>query len=218
MLGGLFILGGSLITQRQPVRSRAANVTSDSSADGSLSAKVHGIEAPAFVPRQFTGYLFASLAALAYGTTPIMARSALEHSGPATGILGGLIAYGSATAVVAAALLWSPLWQDVVALKRENVVWFINSGVFVAVAQGLFYAAVAVAPIMVVMPLMQLSLVFRLSFSKWVNPDHEVFGPLVSAGAIISVVGACLVSINTNVILDALSIPEIAVRVLRWRI
>ena len=94
----------------------------------------------------------------------------------------------------------------------------INSGVFVAVAQGLFYAAVAVAPIMVVMPLMQLSLVFRLSFSKWVNPDHEVFGPLVSAGAIISVVGACLVSINTNVILDALSIPEIAVRVLRWRI
>jgi len=208
MLGGLFILGGS----------RAANVTSDSSADGSLSAKVHGIEAPAFVPRQFTGYLFASLAALAYGTTPIMARSALEHSGPATGILGGLIAYGAATAVVAAALLWSPLWQDVVALKRENVVWFINSGVFVAVAQGLFYAAVAVAPIMVVMPLMQLSLVFRLSFSKWVNPDHEVFGPLVSAGAIISVVGACLVSINTNVILDALSIPEIAVRVLRWRI
>ena len=218
MLGGLFILGGSLITQRQPVRPRAANVTSDPSADGSLSAKVHGIEAPAFVPRQFTGYLFASLAALAYGTTPIMARSALEHSGPATGILGGLIAYGSATAVVAAALLWSPLWQDVVALKRENVVWFINSGVFVAVAQGLFYAAVAVAPIMVVMPLMQLSLVFRLSFSKWVNPDHEVFGPLVSAGAIISVVGACLVSINTNVILDALSIPEIAVRVLRWRI
>jgi uncharacterized membrane protein len=218
MLGGLFILGGSLITQRQPVRPRAANVTSDPSADGSLSAKVHGIEPPAFVPRQFTGYLFASLAALAYGTTPIMARSALEHSGPATGILGGLIAYGSATAVVVAALLWSPLWQDVVALKRENVVWFINSGVFVAVAQGLFYAAVAVAPIMVVMPLMQLSLVFRLSFSKWVNPDHEVFGPLVSAGAIISVVGACLVSINTNVILDALSIPEIAVRVLRWRI
>src|SRR5207245_8677574 len=36
MLGGLFILGGSLITQRQPVRSRA----SDPSAGGSLAPKV----------------------------------------------------------------------------------------------------------------------------------------------------------------------------------
>src|SRR5260221_8788483 len=66
MLGGLFILGGSLITQRQPLRSHPANLTSHSSADGTLSANVHGIQAPAFVPRQFTGYLFPPLAALAF--------------------------------------------------------------------------------------------------------------------------------------------------------
>jgi hypothetical protein len=90
--------------------------------------------------------------------------------------------------------------------------------VFVALAQGLFYAAVAVAPIMLVAPLLQLSLVFRLTFSKWLNPDHEVFGPLVTAGAIISIAGACLVSIDTSVILDALTVPEFAARVLRWRI
>ena len=57
------------------------------------------------MPRYLAGYIFASLAALAYGTTPIMARFALEHTGPATGILGGLIAYVAATAVVALALL-----------------------------------------------------------------------------------------------------------------
>src|SRR5262249_58158906 len=98
------------------------------------------------------------------------------------GVWGGLMGVGGAMVVMAVALLWSPLRQDVTALKRENVLWFINSGVFVALAQGLFYAAVAVAPIMVVMPLLQLSLVFRLSFSKWLNPRHEIFGPLVTAG------------------------------------
>src|SRR6266487_3793869 len=208
MIGGLLILGGSLITQRQPARSPVAVGASSAGLNGSVSAD--GLYAPVFAPRRVAGYLFASLAALAYGTTPIMARSALEHTAPATGILGGLIAYGAATSVLALALVWSPV--------RQNVMWFVNSGVFVAVAQGLFYAAVAVAPIMVVMPLMQLSLVFRLSFSKWVNPDHEVFGPLVTAGAVISIVGACLVSVETNVILDTLTAPEALARVLRWRV
>ena len=218
MIGGLLILVGSLITQRQPARSRTVHAVCEVDVNGSGLTPSHGIETPLFVPRRVAGYVFASLAALAYGTSPIMARSALEHRAPASGILAGLIAYGAATAVVAVALLWPPLRQNVTALKRENVLWFVNSGVFVALAQGLFYAAVAVAPIMVVMPLLQLSLVFRLSFSKWLNPDHEIFGPLVTAGVVVSILGACLVSINTDAIMDALSAPEIAARVLRWRI
>ena len=43
-------------------------------------------------------------------------------------------------------------------------------------AQGFFFAAVAVAPVMLVMPLLQMSLVFRVLLSTWLNPDHEVFG------------------------------------------
>ena len=191
MIGGLLILVGSLITQRQPARSRTVHAVSEVDVNGSGLTPSHGIETPLFVPRRVAGYVFASLAALAYG---------------------------AATVVVAVALLWPPLRQNVTALKRENVLWFVNSGVFVALAQGLFYAAVAVAPIMVVMPLLQLSLVFRLSFSKWLNPDHEIFGPLVTAGVVVSILGACLVSINTDAIMDALSAPEIAARVLRWRI
>ncbi len=66
------------------------------------------------------------------------------------------------------------------AIKRENARWFAYSGVFVAMAQGFFFAAVAVAPVLLVMPLLQMSLVFRLLFSTWLNPDHEVFG---AAGA-----------------------------------
>src|SRR5690242_9042137 len=68
MIGGILIIGGSLITQRAPARTAAP-----------------GIEKPAvpvFAPKYLAGYLFASLAAIAYGTTPIMARFALEHTGP----------------------------------------------------------------------------------------------------------------------------------------
>ena len=132
-----------------------------------------------FKPKYVAGYVFASLAAVAYGTTPIMARFALEHTGPATGILGGLISYIAATAVAALVLFSSQVAANVFALKRDNARWFALSGVFVAAAQGFFFAAVSLAPVMLVMPLLQLSLAFRMLFSTWLNPQHEVVGPLV---------------------------------------
>ena len=170
------------------------------------------------MPSYVAGYLFSLLAALAYGTTPVMARFALEHTGPATGILGGLIAYTAATAVAALALLSAQVRRNVIALNRSNARWFITSGVLVAAAQGFFFCAIAVAPVLLVMPLLQLSLAFRLMFSTWLSPDHEVFGPLVIAGAAISIVGALLVSIDTDVILGALAVPDAIAAALRWKI
>lgn len=206
MLGGVLILAGSLITQRQRLSARPAAV------DGSPPA------APAFVPRIVAGYFFASIAALAYGTTPIMARFALEHTGPSTGILGGLIAYVAATAVVALPLLSGQVRRNVVSLKRENARWFACSGVFVAAAQGFFFCAIAVAPVMLVMPLLQLSLLFRILFSTWLSPDHEIFGTLVLAGVATSVTGALLVSIDSKLIVDFLAVPESLAGLLLWRV
>ena len=94
--------------------------------------------------------------------------------------------------------------------------WFACSGVAVAVAQGFVYAALAVAPIMVVIPLLQLSLVFRLFLSTWVNPHHEVFGVKVILGSIVSMVGACTVAVDTNAILIALCVPDTLAQVLRF--
>jgi uncharacterized membrane protein len=174
--------------------------------------------APLFVPRIVAGYFFASIAALSYGTTPIMARFALEHTGPSTGILGGLIAYVAATAVVALPLFSAQVRRNVVSLSRENARWFACSGVFVAAAQGFFFCAIAVAPVMLVMPLLQLSLVFRILFSTWLSPDHEVFGPLVLAGVAISIAGALMVAIDTGLIVEFLAVPEPLARFLLWRV
>jgi drug/metabolite transporter (DMT)-like permease len=90
--------------------------------------------------------------------------------------------------------------------------------VFVAIAQGLFYSALAIAPIMVVMPLMQLSLVFRFGFAKTMNRHHEVFGPLVTLGTALAIMGACMISLDSKLILDTLALPAAIDGVLRWRI
>ena len=205
ILGAGVMLSGALVTQYQR--------------PGSNSAKP-GIKpsAAAFVPRYLPGYVFASLAALAYGTSPIMARFALASSGVGSGILGGLIAYCAATAVLAMALIWPRLRHEVIAIKRENVRWFVYSGVFVAMAQGFFFSAVAIAPILVVSPLLQFSLLFRFLFSKLLNPEHEVFGWLVVAGIGTSMLGSLAVAADTDMILRILALPDWLAVALRWRV
>jgi drug/metabolite transporter (DMT)-like permease len=208
MLGAGVMLGGALVTQYQRPGSRAAP-------DAKAGPRPRD---GGFVPRYLPGYLFASLAALAYGTSPIMARFALASTGVGSGILGGLVAYCAATAVLGVAMVWPRLRHEVIAIKRENVRWFVYSGVFVAMAQGFFFSAVAVAPIMVVSPLLQFSLLFRFLFSKLLNPEHEVFGWLVIAGVGTSMLGSLAVAADTDTILHFLSLPEWLAVALRWRL
>jgi drug/metabolite transporter (DMT)-like permease len=199
LVGGLIMLSGAFIARQQ------------------APAKVAAV-APVFSPRRAEGLLFALLAALAYGTSPIMTRTALQSSGPSSAIFGGLIAYGSATVAVTAMMLLSPsLRRNVTSLRRDNIRWFLFSGVAVAVAQGFLYAALSVAPIMVVIPLLQLSLVFQLCLSMWLSPEHEVFGPKVVVGSVISLVGVCAVAIDTGLLLAALGLPDAVARPLRWQ-
>jgi uncharacterized membrane protein len=198
IIGGLVMFAGAFTAQQQSLPKAGA---------------------PGFSPRYAEAYLFALLAALAYGTGPFMARIALQFSGPSSAIPGGLIAYGASTAAVATMVLLSPkLRRNVTSVKWENMRWFVYSGVAVAAAQGFMYAALAVAPIMVVIPLLQLSLVCRLFFSTWVNPHYEVFGIKIILGTIISMMGACAVAVDTDLILAVLRVPETLAQVLRFSV
>ena len=189
--GAVLMIAGSLVTQRasQP-------------GDASKPDRVQ------FKPRIAVGFFFASAAALMYGTSPIIVRQALLDIGPLSGVIGGSIAYAAATVAVTLGLLIPSLRRNVVEVRGENARWFVYSGVFVAAAQGFLYSALAVAPIMLVVPLLQLSLVFRFLFALMLNPHHEVFGFLVVLGSAVSIIGACAVSVDTNLILAAIPIPE----------
>lgn len=192
VVGAILMVTGSLVTQR----------ASQPASTGSPH------DAPAFRPRVAAGFFFASVAALMYGTSPIIVRQALDGGGPFSGVLGGSIAYAAATVAVGLGLLIPSLRRNVMKVSGENARWFVYSGIFVAAAQGFLYSALAVAPIMVVVPLLQLSLVFRFVFAFMLNPHHEIFGWLVVIGSLVSIAGACAVSVDTNVILNVLAIPE----------
>ena len=200
--GGVLMVAGSLVTQRasQPV---------DASKPSSL---------PTFVPRTAVGFFFASVAAFVYGTTPVIVRQALHDAGPLGGLAGGSIAYAAATLAVALGLFVGSLRRNVRQVSSENVRWFIYSGIFVAAAQGFLYSALAVAPIMLVAPLLQLSLVFRFFFAFLFNPHHELFGAMVIIGSVVSIAGACAVSIDTELILDALPLSQPLAALLRVRL
>jgi uncharacterized membrane protein len=107
---------------------------------------------------------------------------------------------------------------NVMKVSGENARWFVYSGIFVAAAQGFLYSALAVAPIMLVIPILQLSLVFRFLFALLLNPHHEVFGLLVVLATIVSIAGACAVSVDTNLILQWLAVPEPLAATLRARL
>jgi len=212
LLGGVVMLVGALLTQRQPMKPSAR----PTGATDPVSP--HASHAPVFVPHRAVGYTFATLAALAYGTSPIMARTALADTDPLAGIFGGVISYGAATLAMVLFLVSPTLRRNLRGVHRESVRWFIYSGVFVAIAQGLFYSALAIAPIMLVAPLMQLSLIFRFGFANTLTPHHELFGWHVIIGSALSILGACLVSVDTDLVLHALHLPAPIDALLSWRV
>jgi drug/metabolite transporter (DMT)-like permease len=195
VIGGVLMLAGSLVTQQ---------------------GKSGGT--PVFTPRIATGFFFAFLAALMYGTSPIFVRQAIRDGGPLSGVAGGVIAYAAATVLATLGLLIPSLRRNVAKVSRDNARWFVYSGVFVAAAQGFLYSALAVAPILLVAPLLQLSLAFRFIFALLLNPHHELFGLTVVLGTVVSILGAFAVSMDTNLILSAVPLPQALAVLLRTRL
>jgi uncharacterized membrane protein len=190
--GAMLMVMGSLVIQRPSKTSSAGKP----------------VDPRLFSPRIAAGFAFALIAALAYGTSPVVVRQALQDAGLQSGLAGASIAYAAATLAVALGLFIPSLRRNVLQVSSENARWFVYSGLFVAAAHGFLYTALAVAPIMLVAPLLQLSLVFRLLFSLLLNPRHEVFGFPVVIGSVVSIAGACAIAVDTQLILGALSVPE----------
>ena len=68
----------------------------------------------------------------------------------------------------------------------------------VAISQLFLYMAMSIAPVTVVSPINRLSILFRLYFSRLLNPQHEVFGGKVVLGTIVSLSGAVVLSLSID--------------------
>jgi drug/metabolite transporter (DMT)-like permease len=224
-IGTVLMLGGSFSTQRPPGQRKSQSVVAGAPVlDAPNVAVVSDAErqpppeSPRFAPRYLLGFLFSFGAALGYGVSPLMVRVAFENSPEKNVLAGGVIAYATATAVCSVALLWPDVRRSIGSMSPTNGVWFVWSAIFVAVSQGLVYASLAVAPLMVVMPILQLSLVFRLFLSQLLNREHEVLNARIIIGSVVAILGAITVSVHTDFAVEALGIPDDLAKILRFRL
>jgi uncharacterized membrane protein len=79
--------------------------------------------------------------------------------------------------------------------------------VLIAISQAFVYASLAVAPLMVMTPILQLSLVFRLFLPQLITRDHEVMNAAIIIGAFTAVLGSILVSLDTDELTTFLQLP-----------
>jgi uncharacterized membrane protein len=170
----------------------------------------------AFEPKYAEGVTFSLLSAIGYGLSPILVRVVLEQRGLGASFAGGLVAYIAATAVMGLVLVWPGQLRHALAVNRESAKWFTLSGVLVFLSQMFLYMAMSVAPVTVVSPINRLSLLFRLYFSSWLNPQYEVFGGSVIAGTVVSLVGALALSLSTQALQDVVPLPDTLAALLAW--
>jgi drug/metabolite transporter (DMT)-like permease len=223
-IGTALMLGGSFITQSNAGKSKKASVLLPATGPLPTAPSQEEFAPPepkpksTFQPRVFPGYIFGLAAAMCYGSSPLMARQAFLHAPGASTAAGGCLAYTAAALFFSLILLKPGSWADIKRMKRENVPWFLSSAVLVAVSQAFVYASLAVAPLMVVTPILQLSLVFRLFLSQLINRDHEVMNTAVLIGAFTAVLGSILVSLATDELMGLLGLPPSIADFLRYRI
>ena len=169
--------------------------------------------AVAFEPKYAEGYLFAVLAAMAYGTSPVLVRAGLESQGPATSLAGALVSYSAAALVIGLILLLPGRLRHAREVSATSVRWFSLAAVLVACSQMFRYMALSVAPVSVVTPIQSTSAVFRVIFGWLINRHTEVFGAWILVGMTVSMLGVISLSVTTELVASALPLPD-AVRAL----
>jgi drug/metabolite transporter (DMT)-like permease len=151
--------------------------------------------APVFVPRQLEGYIAATLAAVAYGTSPILFRAALEGHTELSA-LSGLVAYSAASLVLLASTVVPSRRFLLGSLDARSFKLFFGATFSVFAAQMLRFLALSIAPVAVETALERMNSVFTLGFSYFMNRTLELITPRVVLGVVISVVGSLILVVG----------------------
>jgi uncharacterized membrane protein len=212
----LKLLGIGLVLIGPSVTMRGRHAKAERKVSDEKITAIDAERSAAFEPKYAEGITFSLLSALGYGLSPILVRVGLEQRGLGASFAGGLVAYIAATAVMALLLAWPGRLRHALAVDRESAKWFTLSGVLVFLSQMFLYMAMSVAPVTVVSPINRLSILFRLYFSRWLNPEHEVFGGSVIAGTVVSLAGALALSLSTQALQDVVPLPDTLAALLAW--
>lgn len=173
----LFVGSGSLAESARRVSSRAAA----QKPSGSPSQQVSGT---------LRGWVFGLLCAVAYGTSAVLIRQALDGTAGELSMLGAFLSYcAAACLLVGLALPIRSLRRQLGVLRFEDGSRpaFMLSALCIFSAQLFRFWALSLAPISVVIPLSQARPAFTIGFSYAFNRQIEDFSVATIVG-----IGLCL--------------------------
>lgn len=170
-----------------------------------------------FIPQYSEGFLWGGVSAFAYGASPLFIMMGLQADGTIVdSIAGGLISYSSATLFIMILIFALGGRQYMAGMGESAPKWFALSGFIVFFSQIFRYMSLAVAPVTVVVPIQRLSPVFRVIFGWLINRDHEFFGFWVLLGIFLSMVGAIMLAMSTDLVIALLPVSWADFLQLSW--
>ena len=192
----LVLLGPAVILERKPpsptpAAPRALTPALSLRRGGTDTLRPHRERHRALEIRLFEGYLFATLAAVMYGTSPILIRAALMDAAR-TAAIGTFVAYFGASAVLMATLVLPGRRQLIGAINVRYMRLFGGAGLFVFLAQLLRFSALSVADVSVVNPLQRMANVFTVILTWMFNRSLETITLRVVVGVLVSFAGSAL--------------------------
>lgn len=201
-LGIVLIIGAPMLTLRSDIK----------------AARGEGGRKLKFTPQLGRGYVGAIMAGVCYGLSPILVRAGLQDASPGASMAAGVISYLAATIVLFFIVILLGRGREAIATDRAALPWFVFAGLSVGAAQVFRYAALAMVPVAVVAPILRTTLVFRLFFSWLLNRDHEVFSRGIVLTTFLSLLGALMLSVSTDLFLSLVSVPPWLEKIIlmRW--
>ena len=188
---GLVLLAPAVMIERRPRTPAPAAVSRGAVGDTPVPRD------KALEIRQLEGYIFASLAGIAYGTSPLFIRAALAD---ATGMaaIGTFVAYVSAAAVLLATMALPGRRQLMRSINPYYIRLFGGAGFSVFFAQLLRFFALSMADVVVVAPLQRMVGVFTIILTYLVNRSVETITPRVVLGVLVSISASALLVYASN--------------------
>lgn len=148
-----------------------------------------------FEPKYGEGIGFGLLSGFFFGVSPVLISFAIDGNGDlAIGLLGGMISYCAAAAIVTPLILSSHQRRTAFEAGRGSMGWFLSAGLFISLSQMTRYMAFAVAPVSLVAPILRTSFLFRLLFAWLFNRRSEIITKDVVLVTIVCGLGVLLVA------------------------
>jgi drug/metabolite transporter (DMT)-like permease len=192
----LIMIGPVMMVERRVPRPVAAVVVAENPDAAVATIEAEATMTPAQIEprvelRQVEGYVAAILASVAYGTSPILFRAALEGESGLS-IFSGFVSYAAAGLVLIASLLLPGRMALLSTLQPASVRMFFGASFFVFLAQVLRFVALSLAPVAIVTGLERTNSVFTLILSWYLNRRLEFITLRVVLGILTSVTGALI--------------------------